>query len=334
MDLVPGDIAVRCNVATLSKTDTGFDILDRRAGRVSDEVPELLKSLNGEWLADGVQLFTAQSTHHRAVAVLRGADLSAEVTDTDPGAGRTENGVLEALPRTSEAAAIRTAGLVNRLVALSYDKLHDHPVNEQRSNRGLHPANGLITRGAGSVFQCRNLISHLGLSAAVVTGEGTAMGLANIFGFEVITDNRFTAGLSTEVEAKFTAALKALETHDFVFVHIKGTDVASHDLNPEAKKRIIEQVDAALTPLLDRDLVIGVTGDHSTDSNSGRHTGDPVPAVLSGPRMRRDAVIEFSETACSVGGLGQLPATSFLCGCLDLMNMMRNHRAYEYFFYD
>ena len=49
--------------------------------------------------------------------------------------------------------------------------------------------------------------------------------------------------------------------------------------------------------------------------------------------MRRDKVTEFSETACVDGGLGHLSATSFLCACLDLMNAMRNHRAYEHFYY-
>jgi len=334
LDLAPGDVALRCNLATLSKTSIGFDILDRRAGRISDEVAELLLALDGAELSDNVRLMVAQSTHHRAVVVLRGGNLSSAITDTDPGAGRTESGVLESVPREPGDAAIKTARAVNELVTLAYEKFHNHPLNKLRIEAGLPPATGLITRGAGSVCESRNLLQHLDLSVAVITGEGTAVGLARIFGFTAITDERFTAGLSTDLNAKVSAALRALESHDFVFVHIKGTDVASHDLNPKAKKKLIEEIDAAIAPLLDRDLVIGVTGDHSTDSNSGRHTGDPVPAILTGPRMRRDSCSEFSESACVAGGLGHLPATSFLCGCLDLMNVMRNHRAYEYFFYN
>jgi 2,3-bisphosphoglycerate-independent phosphoglycerate mutase len=333
MDLASGDIAIRCNLATLKKTADGFDIIDRRAGRVSEEVAELLDPLNDSELADGVRLFVAQSTHHRAVAILRGTDLSPDITDTDPGAGRVESGVLECQPRQLSEAAARTARLVNQLIAFSYDELEGHPLNRRRAASGLPAANGLITRGAGGVFESRNLVSHLGLKAAIVTGEGTAVGLARIFGFDAIIDDRFTAGISTDLGAKIAAAIGALETHDFVFVHIKGTDVASHDKNPVAKKQLIERIDESIAPLLDMDLVIGVTGDHSTDSNSGRHTGDPVPALLTGPNMRRDPGSSFSESACRTGGLGHLPATSFLCGCLDMMNAMHNHRAYEYFFY-
>ena len=333
IEMSEGDVALRCNLATLSPNGSAFDIIDRRADRISDEVPELLSLLDGLLLTGGVQARLAPSTQHRAVVVLRGSGLSAAVSDTDPGAGNEEFGVLASHARQPDAASERTAMLVNELIATSYERLKDHPLNQKRVDAGLHPANGLITRGAGGVCECRNLISHLGLSAAVVTGEGTAVGLARLFGFTAITDERFTATPSTDLHAKVEAALSALDTHEIVFLHIKGPDVASHDLDPEEKKLLIERIDAVLSPFLDADLVIGVAGDHSTDSNSGRHTGDPVPALLCGPNMRLDSVTEFSESACTAGGLGHLGATSFLCACLDMMNVMHNYRAYEYFFY-
>ena len=58
----------------------------------------------------------------------------------------------------------------------------------------------------------------------------------------------------------------------YVFLHIKGPDICSHDLDPAAKRRLLERIDDVIAPLVRETLVIGVTGDHSTDSNSGRHT--------------------------------------------------------------
>ncbi len=81
------------------------------------------------------------------------------------------------------------------------------------------------------------------------------------------------------------------------------------------------------------DRVVAITGDHSTDSTLGIHTGDPVPALLSAPHTRTDAVRSFSETACLNGGLGHLSATSFLCAMLDHMNQMPNYRPHEHFFF-
>lgn len=334
LKLQVGDVALRCNLATLIPRSEGFAITDRRAGRISVDVPELLETLNGSHLSDGAQVFVAQSTHHRAVAVLRGEGLAPEVSDTDPGAGKIDLGVLTSKPIADGGPAARTARLVNELVAASFEKLSRHPINLARVDAGLPPANGLITRGAGGVFECRNLIRHLQLKAAVVTGEGTAVGLANVFGFTVITNPRFTAGVDTDLSGKVQASLDALESHDFVMLHIKGPDVASHDLDPEAKRDMLERIDTAIAPLLEMDLVVAVTGDHSTDSNSGRHCGDPVPAVVAGPNIRSDVSSAYSEAGCQKGGLGHISATSFLCACLDVMNVMNNHRAYEYFFYE
>jgi 2,3-bisphosphoglycerate-independent phosphoglycerate mutase len=74
------------------------------------------------------------------------------------------------------------------------------------------------------------------------------------------------------------------------------------------------------------ELVIGVTGDHSTDSNFGRHCGDPVPGLLAAPKGRRDANVTFGELSCMTGGLGRLSATSFLISMLDAMGAMGNFR--------
>lgn len=331
--LEPGDVAIRCNLATLSRNGTGFDLIDRRAGRISEEVDELLRPLDGLDLGDGIKVRAVPSTHHRAVAALVGEGLSEAVTDTDPGAGREGIGVLQCAPRDGSSAAARTADAVNRLVITAHEIMSDHPVNRRRKGDGLHPANGLITRGAGMVFSARNLLRHLGLRTTVVTGEGTVVGLARLFGFDVITDPKFDASPDTDVGGKLRAAVSGLESHDFAVVHIKAPDVLAHDGNSVGKARFLERFDAELSRISLDQMVVGVTGDHSTDSNSGRHTGDPVPAVIRAPHGRTDACTTFSETGCLGGALGSLSATSFLCCLLDLMNWTHIHKAHEHYFY-
>lgn len=334
ISLKPGDVAVRCNLATINSNGAGFDLLDRRAGRISEGVDELLRPINGLSLGDGITVRTQPSTHHRAVVALVGEDLSDAVTDTDPGAGREDMGVLPCKPRDGSRAAARTAAAINSLVEIAHEAMDVHPVNKDRRSRGEPPANGLITRGAGMVFTTRNLISHLGLETAVITGEGTVKGLARLFGFDLIVRDSFDASHTTDVEGKIGAAVEALATHDLVVVHIKATDVLAHDGDSAGKARFLERFDAVLGRVRLDDLAIAVTGDHTTDSNSGRHTGDPVPALIRAPEGRRDHVTAFSESRCIGGGLGHLSATSFLCCLLDLMNRMHIHRAYEHFFYE
>lgn len=329
-----GDVALRCNFATLRPNGTTFDILDRRAGRIAEDTETLGDVLDGLNLGGGITARVRAATEHRVVLALSGLALSDAVSDTDPGAGRAAEGVLLCRARDpDDDQATRTARALNTFVRQSYALLHAHPVNQAREARGLLPASGLITRGAGRVAPLRNLVAHLGLKAALVTGEATVRGLGHLFGFEVIDHAAFTGRHHTNLDAKIDAVQAALAHHDLVFLHIKGTDTHSHDRDAAGKKALIEAFDAALAPLLKPGLVVAITGDHSTDSTLGVHTGDPVPALLAAPHIRTDAVASFSETACMRGGLGHLSATSFLCALLDHMNQMHNYQPHEHFFF-
>lgn len=329
--LKPGDIALRSNFATLDWGPTGAAIVDRRAGRISESTAILADAVNGIHISDDIRILVKSSTQHRAAIVIQGEGLSDAITDTDPGSGESGLGLqtCQALD-AQNGAALRTAHFVNTFIRKSYDILKHHPVNKEREQQGLLPANGFITRGAGRVKSLRNIIRYLGIKTAVISGEGTLNGLAHLFGFDFVYRPTFTATTQTDLEGKIEATLEALETADLAILHIKGPDLCAHDQNPVAKRDFIEAVDTALTPLLALDAVIGITADHSTDSTTGRHTGDPVPSLISGALVRKDAVAHFGESHCMKGGLGQLSPTSFLCTLLDQMNRMHNFRSHEY----
>jgi 2,3-bisphosphoglycerate-independent phosphoglycerate mutase len=94
----------------------------------------------------------------------------------------------------------------------------------------------------------------------------------------------------------------------------------------ELVRACLERIDQMIGQLPHAELVIGVTGDHSTDSNFGRHCGDPVPGLICAPNGRRDLTGVFGESHCMTGGLGRLSATSFLYSMLDAMEAIGNFR--------
>jgi 2,3-bisphosphoglycerate-independent phosphoglycerate mutase len=151
------------------------------------------------------------------------------------------------------------------------------------------------------------------------------LGLAAMLGYTQITEPTFTALPGTDLETKVIRSKLALQEHDLVYLHIKGPDICSHDINPAAKRDLLEQIDDALAPLLSDDLVIGITGDHSTDSNTGRHTGDPVPSLVRAPQGRVDHCQVFSELESSRGGMGRITSLGFLTSLLDMMNVLENY---------
>ena len=327
LSVAAGDVLLRCNFATLWSDNGTLRIRDRRAGRIDEGTEDLAAVLRDLPLGDGITGSLYPTTQHRAVLALSGEGLSAAVSDTDPGSGREALGVLSARPAGDhDAAARRTADAVNQFVQKAHSLLAVHPLNADRLARGLPAANGILTRSAGVTGSPRHLVSTLGLSASVITGERTVEGLGRLFGFRIVARSSFTALPETDLAGKLDAAVSELENRDLVFLHIKGPDICSHDRDPLGKKACLERIDAMLGNLRRDDLVIGLTGDHSSDSHRGRHCGDPVPSLLVAPKGRRDAVNRFNESACMAGGLGRISATAFLVSLLDGMAAIGNYR--------
>lgn len=319
----PGDVLVRCNFATLEPAGDGFRILDRRAGRIDSGTAELAAALRDIRLPEGVRATLRPATQHRAVLRLSGSRVTSEITATDPGGGQVERGVLSSRPLDpKDPAAETTAAALNQLTRAAFRRLERHPVNLARSNAGLPPANGIICRSAGTVPRLHSIIDFLGLRAATVAGETSVLGLSRMLRYSSLTHPSFTALADTDVERKLSMARTALEDHDIVFLHFKAPDICAHDHAPGEKRDFIARVDEALGPMLADSMVIAVTGDHSTDCFSGRHTGDPVPSLLYSPRGRRDRCQGFGERECMTGGLGHLSGTDLLARMLDAMGAM------------
>jgi len=104
-------------------------------------------------------------------------------------------------------------------------------------------------------------------------------------------------------------------------VHVKATDIASHDGKVQQKVRMIEKIDdmvGRIVKNVDMDeTFVAVTADHTTSLLTGEHEGDPVPVAITGPYVRTDDIEEFSERACARGGLGRMRG-------VDLMPTLMN----------
>ena len=309
--LRPGEIAVRANFATLEARPNGLLVRDRRAGRITEGTQALAQELNGLDLGGGVSTFFVPTDQHRGVLVLSGPGLDPEVSDTDPGDASGPALLLTCEPLRPDAAA--SAGRINAFIAEAHERLPGHPVNRAREAAGEPPANGVITRGAGAWFEPDNVLVSRGLKAVTVAGCTTVRGLSKVLGWETLVRPTFTAALDTDLEGKVAAALGALNGHDIVYVHLKGPDIAAHDRMPLAKRDFLERFDRALGPLSANGTIVALASDHTTDSNSGAHTADPIPALIFDPENRRTgAPVRFSESACRAGNLPRMRSSEFL----------------------
>ncbi|MFQ5910787.1 MAG: 2,3-bisphosphoglycerate-independent phosphoglycerate mutase [Thermoplasmata archaeon] len=310
--LEPGDVAFRCNFATV---DDDMTVIDRRAGRITSGTEEITRTFDGRTIR-GADVILKPGTAHRAALVLRGQGLSWKVTDADPhGTGKK---VLEVLPL--EEGAKETADVVNEFVRRSHEELEDHPVNLERKKAGKLPANIILSRGAGIWTPLQSFRERYGLRAAAISGVTLVRGICTSLGMEMLEVEGATGGLDTDMIAKADAAVKALKSYDFVYVNIKAADICGHDGLVDEKVKVVERLDEMLGHLkrrLDEETVLAITADHSTPIEVGDHSGDPVPLMVFGPGIRVDPVDQFDEVSVANGGLGH-PR-----GC-DLMNILLN----------
>lgn len=306
VSLSDGDVAFRANFAS----GHGDEILDRRAGRLQDSRP-FAAALN-EMNLGSVVVEVTSGTAHRGAVVLRGAGLSAAISDTDPHAlGR----VKRSAPLDDTPESRRTAELVNEFHEKAARVLSGLEINRQRIEAGEPPVNMILLRGPGKYSPVPSFSAQHKMSAACIAGGGLYKGVGYFLGMEVLEVAGATGRLDTDVNAKVRAAIECLDRGvDFVFVHFKGTDICGHDGDAVGKAKFIERVDAALAPLLDRldSTAVVVTGDHSTPCSIMDHSGDGVPILLVTEGCRIDAATQFNERACGHGAFPVLEGSEIM----------------------
>ena len=319
VEVSPGDVAFRCNFATV---DENLIVLDRRAGRIVNEdaskLAESLQKIKLEKPSDAEILFK-NTIQHRAVLIIRKPGLSPAVGNSDP--GKVGEKVLDLKPLDNSSEAKLTAEIVNKLMREFHKTLKEHPVNKERVKRGLPLANIILCRGAGTVPNIKPLSQMYRISAACIGATPLVRGVCKAAGIRLIDVRGATGTPQTDFMAKAKATIQALKTYDFVFLHVKAPDVASHDGDIKQKIGLIEKIDRMLGYLLrniDLDSTyLAVTADHTTSSVTRNHEGDPVAIAITGPCVRRDDVEEFDERACAKGGLNRIRG-------MDLMPILMN----------
>ncbi|GBC69229.1 hypothetical protein HRbin01_00925 [archaeon HR01] len=326
IDLREGDIAFRCNFATIDREGM---ILDRRAGRISSsEAQRLAEDISGLAIPEypDVKILFRPTIEHRGVLVIRGGALSDKVSDTDPHKTGVRVNIPEPLEDSTEAA--RTASIMKAFTEKTSEILENHPINQRRREQGFPPANVILLRGAGRFKQLPTINERYHVRGAVIAGGALYKGVCKAVGFDVVNVPTATGTYNTDLSAKVRAVVDSLKKYDLVFMHVKATDTASHDRQPAKKKEMIEKTSHAFTPIyemgISEDLYVVVTGDHTTPSEIGEHRGDPVPIMFWGGDVRRDRVEKFDEVSCAAGCVGRIRGVDvmkLLCNYLGTVEM-------------
>ena len=289
LELRAGDVAARANFCTL---DANGIVTDRRAGRIDTAVCEELCALLAQKVKKlgTTEVIIKAGKGHRFVVVFRGAGLEGPLTDADP--HREGLPVPTVKPVNPKSAKAKKAA---KLVADFYKAAL--PIIAQKK-----PANGFLLRGIAHQPEIPTFQDRYGLRAGCLAVYPMYKGLAQLVGMTKLE------GPQTIAE-QFERYVAEYDNYDYFFIHFKYTDMYGEDGNFAAKRKAVEEFDAALPILLRKKPdVLAITGDHSTPCVMKGHSWHPQPVLLHSAYSGSDKLDRFTETGANAGSLGIFPA--------------------------
>ena len=286
-----------------------------------EDIAELFCAIT-PYEAHGICFRLHQTRRNDAILILSG-QASPHVSDSDPMVpGRAMARIWPLSNNPEPEQAQRTAKALNEYLTYCHRVLASHEVNCQREAKNLPPANFLATQRCGRRIVQEPFDERWGMAGMLIASPSIYGGLAHELGLTLI-QAKDGQDAGEDLRDRIRLAL-ADASHDFIHVHTKVPDEAAHKGDPNGKKAAIAALDRGLDELLQAiesrdDLLVVVTGDHSTPSISTLiHSGEPVPVMLVGPTVRRDRVDAFDEVSAATGCLGLLRGR-------ELMLTMLNH---------
>ena len=238
VDLAPGDMAMRCNLVCLE----GDLLKNHSAGHITTEEADTLIHFLQERLGDErVHFYTG--VQYRHLLVIRGGDKRLDCT---PPHDVPLQPWRPLLPKAECPEAQQTADLLDTLILRSQDLLRDHPLNKQRIAQGKDPANSIWPWSPGYRPQMEPFSTRFPQvrSGAVITAVDLIRGIGRYAGLRRIDVPGATGLYDTDYEGKVRAALDALRTDDFVYLHIEASDEAGHEGDIALKRQTIEDLDS------------------------------------------------------------------------------------------
>ena len=306
------EMVMRCNLICIEENK----IKNHSAGHISnEEAAELIAFLQAELGSDLVHFFNGISYRH--LCKLKHGDKRITCTPPHDVVGTPFKDVL-ITPQVPEA--VETANILNDLILRSQLLLENHPVNIKRRAEGKDAANSIWFWSPGYQSVMKPLSELFGVqSGSVISAVDLIKGIGINAGLKSLDVEGATGLYNTNYEGKAEAAIKALKTDDFVFVHVEASDEAGHEGDVALKIKTIEYLSERLIkPILEaintmsESVTMAILPDHPTPCRLRTHTAEAVPFVIYNPTKMPDTVTQFDEFSAQRGALGILAGDEFM----------------------
>ena len=329
-EMADDDFAIRCNIITLQDgkiiTHNGGNLETQDADVLIKYLNDkLAKPINERESCERVKFITG--IQYRHLLVIKGGNKHIVCAPPHDHPNEEWRPLLvkpEATENTDSAKRLspqETANLINELILKSQELLAQHPFNVERAKRGERQANSIWPWSGGYRPSMETLMQQYPQvkSGTVISAVDLIRGIGHYAGLKIVEVEGATGLADTNYEGKAQAAIEALKTDDFVFVHVEASDEAGHDGDLELKLKTIEYLDQRLiAPIYhevstwDEPVCIAVLPDHLTPVEMRIHVGQPVPFLIWHRGIKSDSVQQYDEVSCVTGSYGLLKLNEFM----------------------
>lgn len=312
IEIEDDEMAMRCNLICIKNGE----IKNHSAGHIStEEAHELIVFLQ-EKLGDDVFSFYPGVSYRHLLKMKNG---NKNLICTPPH-DKIGNDYEPFLIKAENSEAEDTAHHLNELIIKSMPILDNHPINLKREAEGKDKANAIWPWSPGYKPSMDYLLPQFGLRAgSVISAVDLIRGIGVYAGLKVIEVPGITGLYDTNYEGKATAAIEALRSEDFVYLHIEAPDEAGHEGDALLKVKTIEDLDSRIVkPILeellswDEPVTIALLPDHPTPCAIQTHTRDAIPFIIFKTGNQADEVEIYDEFACKKGSCGLIKGREFI----------------------
>ncbi len=294
------DIALRCNIVTISDDDVPFEektIIDHSSSEIETEDCAVLLNEVRKIVENETYKFYVGTSYRHCLIWDKG-----EVVDLVQPHDVLEQKIGPNLP---EDPVLRS------MMEKSYEILKDHPLNIERKKQGLNPANCCWFWGAGTKPMVSNFEEKTGKKGVMISAVDLLKGIAVGAGMKVVEVPGANGGLHTNYTGKKDAAVKALteDGYDFAYIHVEAPDEMGHQGSVERKVKAIENLDEFIIgPLVEEleakgeDIRVLILPDHPTPIRVRTHTADDVPYLLYDSTAEADHTWDYNEADATASG--------------------------------
>lgn len=294
------DIAIRCNIVTVSDDDLPYEektIVDHSSSEISTEDAEILLNAVREELENDSYRFYLGTSYRHCTIWKKG-----QVASLTPPHDILGKKIGEYLPEDD---------ILRDMMKKSYDILNNHPLNVERAKKGLNKANSIWFWGAGTKPILDSFEGKFGKTGAMISAVDLLKGIAVGAQMNNIEVEGADGTLETNYEGKAEAAVKAVteDGNDFVYIHVEAPDEMGHQGSIERKVKAIEYLDARIIgPVYEAMKASGeefrmlVMPDHPTPICIRTHSSDPVPYMLYDSTKEENHTWNYNEKEAADSG--------------------------------